>query len=78
MDISASRKPSEVDLDRHSTSAAKRWKHWLKIFENYLENARERMPRRADGAEQPSPVATGGLWWAQPPQTKLQDPQIET
>jgi len=45
MDISASRKPSELDLDHHSPTAAKRWKHWLKIFENYLEDARERMPR---------------------------------
>jgi len=24
-----------------------------------------------------SPVGSGGLWWAQPPQTKLQSPQIE-
>jgi len=53
MDISASRKPSELDIDRHSPTATKHWKHWLKILENYLEDARERMPRPADAAEQP-------------------------
>jgi len=42
-----------LDLDCRSPSAAERWKHWLKIFDNYLEDARERMPRPADGAEQP-------------------------
>jgi len=51
MDISALRKPSELDVDRHSPSAAKRWKHWLKIFMNYVEDARECMPRPVDGAE---------------------------
>jgi len=30
-----------------------------------------------ESGDSTSPVATGGLWWAWPPQTKLQVPQVE-
>ena len=30
-------KPSRLDIDPNSTTAAKEWKHWLRTFENFIQ-----------------------------------------
>ena len=36
--------PSRLDLEPGSSSAAKQWKHWLKTFENYIEDLTANQP----------------------------------
>ena len=53
METARCEKPAELDIDRHSESAAKLWKHWLRNFENYIKELHECSPRPADSSVPP-------------------------
>ena len=39
-------KPERLSVDPNSQNAAKQWKHWARIFDNYLESLEQ---QRRDG-----------------------------
>ena len=42
--MEAAWRPKTLDLDPSSQNAAKEWRHWKKIFLNYLEDFKDKLP----------------------------------